>query len=585
MEKYQIIRLIGDGTFGKVYEGLNKYTNERVAIKKLKEKIPSWEECIEQNEVRILKKLHNENIIRLIEVIREQNSDVSFVFEYCECNLYEFIEINRRRNIYLSEAKIRNIILQITSGLNYLHSQRIMHRDLKPENLLMNLRSNLLKIADFGTAKEIPEYKNNSLTDYVCTRWYRSPECVLKLTNYDEKSDIWAIGCIMAELYTYKPIFPGDDQLDQLNKIAKIIGPLEYNTWPEGFSLLQKMGVRLPNYNKANLKELIFGANDDAISFLELIFQFDPKKRPSCSELLLHPYFTEVQRPYSYTYQSRNYKFKKEFFGQAEPNFFTSTFINNSLPYNFNSLTSRNSYNNFNNEKYSSFTHNISNGLYNNNSNNNNNITIYDNSFTNNTNKVLFLGKEPSNTLNLNYYRDYPKNSERNVRDKNVQIDASKNNYNYYKNFVFSKYLSNDSTLSDINKSLNSNITNITSIQNSYGNAFNKYSSNYPLISNSLTNSYNKFSSFARNDILQNIGKEKPIIINKRFGVERFPENSQKFPTLSINNNIFNGSYNNEINSNSSYYFSNKDINSFNFSDKKELPKSFETMYNPGGIY
>ena len=199
MNKYQIIRLIGDGTYGQVYEGIDKEKEIKVAIKKLKNKMSSWEDCILQNEVRFLRKLNHENIVKLLEVIREQNSDVSYIFEYCDCNLFEFIENHRKQKMFISEAKIRNIIYQIVCGVKYLDSCNIMHRDLKPENILMILNNNLIKICDFGTAKEIPEYKTNSLTDYVCTRWYRAPECTLKSNHYNEKIDIWAIGCIMAE--------------------------------------------------------------------------------------------------------------------------------------------------------------------------------------------------------------------------------------------------------------------------------------------------------------------------------------------------------------------------------------------------
>ena len=146
MNKYQILKVIGDGTYGKVYEGINIETNEKVAIKKLKNKIQSWEECVNQNEVYFLRKLNHENIIKLMEVIREQNSDVSYIFEYCDCNLFEFIEKHRKQKTFIPEAKIRNIIYQITSGMKYLHSQKIMHRDLKPENILMILNTNMIKI-------------------------------------------------------------------------------------------------------------------------------------------------------------------------------------------------------------------------------------------------------------------------------------------------------------------------------------------------------------------------------------------------------------------------------------------------------
>ena len=93
MNKYQILKVIGDGTYGKVYQGINKETNEKVAIKKLKNKMSSWEDCILQNEVRFLRKLNNENIVKLFEVIREQNNDVSYIFEYCDCNFFELYSI------------------------------------------------------------------------------------------------------------------------------------------------------------------------------------------------------------------------------------------------------------------------------------------------------------------------------------------------------------------------------------------------------------------------------------------------------------------------------------------------------------
>ena len=99
------------------------------------------------------------------------------------------------------------------------------------------------------------------------------------------------------ELYTLKPLYPGIDEFDQLNKILQIVGTPEFNEWPEGYALVQKLNIRLPNYNKSNLKQYVPNANDDAIDFMDFIFQLNPEKRPSCNELLRHPYFTEMQRP------------------------------------------------------------------------------------------------------------------------------------------------------------------------------------------------------------------------------------------------------------------------------------------------
>ena len=502
MNKYQIIKIIGDGTYGQVYEGINKETNKKVAIKKLKNKMSSWEDCILQNEVRFLRKLNHENVVKLLEVIREQNSDVSYIFEYCDCNLFQFIENHRKQKMFISEMKIRNIIYQIVCGVKYLHSCNIMHRDLKPENILMIINNNLIKIADFGTAKEIPEYKNNSLTDYVCTRWYRAPECTLKSTNYNEKIDVWAIGCIMAELYTLKPLFPGIDEFDQLNKILKIVGTPEYNEWPEGYALVQKLNIRLPNYNKSNLKQYVFNANDDAIDFLEFIFQLNPDKRPSCSELLKHPYFTEVQRPGSYSYQGRTFKNIKNknyndmyFNNNNGNNFYATSNINNEIESPSNERMG-------NNRGMFNVADSIINGIGNNGYNRDKEENFF---------KIAFDRGERRRDNNNNFTSF--RNSYQNNNQNESQNEISKNNYNYYKNFNYSNYINNNGALPDIDNVFRKNIMNI---QNN--NAYSKYNNdkdNENILLNSFNQHNSKFSSFAKNEIMQNIKRDKYFSVNK----------------------------------------------------------------------
>ena len=503
MNKYQIIKIIGDGTYGQVYEGINKETNKKVAIKKLKNKMSSWEDCILQNEVRFLRKLNHENVVKLLEVIREQNSDVSYIFEYCDCNLFQFIENHRKQKMFISEMKIRNIIYQIVCGVKYLHSCNIMHRDLKPENILMIINNNLIKIADFGTAKEIPEYKNNSLTDYVCTRWYRAPECTLKSTNYNEKIDVWAIGCIMAELYTLKPLFPGIDEFDQLNKILKIVGTPEYNEWPEGYALVQKLNIRLPNYNKSNLKQYVFNANDDAIDFLEFIFQLNPDKRPSCSELLKHPYFTEVQRPGSYSYQGRTFKNIKNknyndmyFNNNNGNNFYSTSNINNEIESPSNERMG-------NNRGMFNVADSIINGIGGNGYNRDKEENFF---------KIAFERGERRRDNNNNNFTSF-RNSYQNNNQNESQNEISKNNYNYYKNFNYSNYINNNGALPDIDNVFRNNIMNI---QNN--NAYSKYNNdkdNENVLLNSFNQHNSKFSSFAKNEIMQNIKRDKYFSVNK----------------------------------------------------------------------
>jgi serine/threonine protein kinase len=188
MDRYKVIREIGDGTCGNVFRAFNIETNEIVAVKKMKRKFYHWEECISLREVKALQKLNHPNIVELKEVTME-NHQLFFIFEHMDCNLYDLI---RDRCVPFTEEEIRKLMLQILQGLVYMHNNGYFHRDLKPGNMMLSLSElcclyiskyinttsvseNLLvtngvvKIADFGLAREVcssPPY-----TDYVSTRW------------------------------------------------------------------------------------------------------------------------------------------------------------------------------------------------------------------------------------------------------------------------------------------------------------------------------------------------------------------------------------------------------------------------------
>ncbi|RUS72648.1 hypothetical protein EGW08_019586, partial [Elysia chlorotica] len=217
MNRYQISKQLGDGTYGSVLLATAVENNEKVAIKKMKKKYYSWDECLSLREVKSLRKLNHPNIVKLKEVIRE-NDMLYFVFEFMKENLYQMM---KDRDKLLPESVVRNIMYQVLQGLSFMHKHGFFHRDLKPENLLCN-GTELVKIADFGLARETrsrPPY-----TDYVSTRWYRAPEVLLRSTNYSSPIDIWAVGCIMAELYTLRPLFPGSSEIDEIFKICSVLG-------------------------------------------------------------------------------------------------------------------------------------------------------------------------------------------------------------------------------------------------------------------------------------------------------------------------------------------------------------------------
>ncbi|XP_072354689.1 serine/threonine-protein kinase MAK [Scyliorhinus torazame] len=284
MNRYTTMKQLGDGTYGSVLMGRSIDSGELVAIKKMKRKFYSWDECMNLREVKSLKKLNHANVIKLKEVVRE-NDHLYFVFEYMKENLYQLM---KDRNRLFPESSIRNIMYQILQGLAFIHKHGFFHRDMKPENLLC-MGPELIKIADFGLAREIrsrPPY-----TDYVSTRWYRAPEVLLRSTNYSSPIDMWAVGCIMAELYTLRPLFPGSSEIDEIFKICQVLGTPKKNNWSEGFQLATAMNFRWPQCVPNNLKTLIPNASSEAIQLMRDMLQWDPKKRPTPSQALRYPYF------------------------------------------------------------------------------------------------------------------------------------------------------------------------------------------------------------------------------------------------------------------------------------------------------
>ncbi|THD19162.1 Serine/Threonine-protein kinase ICK [Fasciola hepatica] len=288
MNRYTLIKQLGDGTYGSVLLATCVETKEKVAIKKMKKKFYSWDECLNLREVKTLKRLNHPNIVKLHEVIRE-NDELFFVFEYMKENLYEMI---KRSSKFFSEETIRNIMWQVLDGLSFMHRQGFFHRDMKPENLLCN-GPDTVKLADFGLAREIrsqPPY-----TDYVSTRWYRAPEVLLRSTSYNSPIDLFAVGCIMAELYTFRPLFPGSSEIDMIFKICSVLGTPNKAEWPEGYQLAAAMNFRFPQCSPSCLRSLIPNANREAIQLITDLISWNPKRRPTAREALRRSYFTPVQ--------------------------------------------------------------------------------------------------------------------------------------------------------------------------------------------------------------------------------------------------------------------------------------------------
>ena len=292
-----MITRLGGGSFADVYKALEKSTGELVAIKVLKRKYKKLDDCNELMECRSLQKLHNEstygkpgeeNIIKLKQIIFiKKTGTLNLIFEYMETDLLELMKSREPKT--LEENQIRDIMHQTLLGLSFMHKYGFFHRDMKPENLL--LTRNKLKIADFGLAREIrsvPPY-----TEYVSTRYYRAPECILKSTNYNSPIDIWGLGCIMAEMYTHpQPLFCGSNEKEVLFRICSILGTPTHDTWNDGIRQANIIGMKFPTCPGTDLEKVIPGASAEAIDLMKQMIQWDPNKRATAKNLLKHPFFT-----------------------------------------------------------------------------------------------------------------------------------------------------------------------------------------------------------------------------------------------------------------------------------------------------
>ncbi len=547
MYKYKLQNIIGDGTYGSVWKGIRLENGETVAIKKLKKKIKSWQECLEMKEIKSLMKLKShENIIKLKEVIRENDGDVFLIFEYADMNLFNLIETRRNSNTKISEERIKEIIFQIANGLSYTHSNGYFHRDLKPENIL--LVKGIVKIADFGLATELPNYcYNPSLTEYVCTRWYRAPECILGSNNYSWMIDVWSLGCIMCELFLLKPIFPGNSKFDQLNKIVEILGTPKFNDWPDGYRLLQNLNMKFPLVTQNSLKLTIKDASESAISLLNQILFFDPLRRPNCMKIINHNFFSSnngnLPNIPNYFYDNSknqlNSKYQEENIVNNEK-YISNNYQNN--PIFLNNISSLNNNSNYiiNDEK----------GKFNQISSNYTEVNNLHNKYDSNREKI-FLNYMSKDLNNLKipdstklFKNAFFSNKNDNQYNKDMLISSSKGIQLINNNPSLDKIIPYENTDQIKNKRIiNHNKLNYNEFNNNtyYNSKISNYAHNH--INYDLNNKFRDFNHIDKSELSNNNSKIRNNLTNQNINYLDYKTNitnindcdkffSNKFPYL-----------------------------------------------------
>lgn len=242
-------------------------------------------------EISLMKELKHDNIVYLYDVIHTENK-LMLVFEYMDKDLKKYMDSRGDRG-QLDYVTIKSFMQQLLRGIAFCHDNRVLHRDLKPQNLLINTKGQL-KLADFGLARAfgIPV---NTFSNEVVTLWYRAPDVLLGSRTYNTSIDIWSAGCIMAEMYTGRPLFPGTTNDDQLQKIFRLMGTPSERSWP-GISQFPEYKPNFHVYATQDLRLILPQIDQLGLDLLSRMLQLRPEMRISANDALRHPWFQDLNQ-------------------------------------------------------------------------------------------------------------------------------------------------------------------------------------------------------------------------------------------------------------------------------------------------
>ena len=313
-EGYGRLTPIGRGTYGVVFKATkdtqSDESDESDESCRRKEETVALKQVLMHNqatdgfplttlrEIRMLRLIDHPNCIKLRDVIIGESQSIYLVFDYCEHDLGTLLQTNKIR---FSESEVKTLTIQLLQGLGFIHGLNIIHRDIKLSNLLYNNRGQL-KICDFGLAR-IAARDGDDMTNNVVTLWYRAPELLLGCTCYSSSIDIWSCACILAELYLGRPIFPGNNEIDQIKIIFSCLGAPRNSIWPdvETLPLIRNGLINLRQdqlkFQFNNLRIVFPSISDSGLQLFLQLLAYDPNKRLSAVEAFHHEYFSSTPLP------------------------------------------------------------------------------------------------------------------------------------------------------------------------------------------------------------------------------------------------------------------------------------------------
>jgi mitogen-activated protein kinase 15 len=296
LRRYEIVQKIGRGAYGVVWRVVDRHTGRALALKKAYDAFDNATDAQRTyREITLLRQLRGHpNVVELVAVHRAANGvDVYLAFEYLEADLNRVVRAGLLRDVHH-----RFVFWQLLCALRFLHSAGVVHRDLKPANILVNADASV-KLCDFGLARALDAgAPPDDLTEYIATRWYRAPECLLGAARYGAPVDMWAAGCILAEVVTGRPLFPGASTMDELERVVAVTGAPpqpDVDAMPhEARAMLAALQYSAP---RATLQERMASAHPDAVDLVRRLIAWNPAQRPSAEECLAHPYVAQFHSP------------------------------------------------------------------------------------------------------------------------------------------------------------------------------------------------------------------------------------------------------------------------------------------------